>query len=115
MKDIDGKVSVVTGAASGIGRSTAVALAREGSHVALVDVNATGLEKTRELVSGTGRRSSTHLVDVAQLDAMQALVAAVEREHSGADILVNNAGVSVAATFEQNSLEDFRWLMGINF
>lgn len=46
---------------------------------------------------------------------MRSLVGAVEKEHGGAHILINNAGVSVAATFEQHSLEDFQWLMGINF
>ncbi len=115
MKSIDGRVSVVTGAASGIGRSTAIALAREGSHLALVDVNREGLEETQKLCAGEGRRASTHVVDVANVDAMRELVAAVEREHSAAHILVNNAGVSVAATFEEHTFEDFQWLMGINF
>lgn len=108
-------MSVVTGAASGIGRSTAVALARAGSDVMLVDVNVEGLDETRALVEREGRRAWTRRVDVSQLGEMQELASVVEKDHGGAHILVNNAGVSVAATFEQHSLEDFEWLMGINF
>jgi NAD(P)-dependent dehydrogenase (short-subunit alcohol dehydrogenase family) len=115
MKSIEGRVSVVTGAASGIGRSTAVALAQAGSDVALVDVNLEGLEQTRTLVERAGRRATTHRVDVSDLGAMRDLVSAVEKEHGRAHILINNAGVSVAATFEHHSIEDFEWLMGINF
>jgi len=115
MKSIERRVSVVTGAASGIGRATSVALARAGSDLVLVDVNEAGLDETRALVVRTGRKASMRRVDVADADAVRELARAVEAEHGAAHILVNNAGVSVAATFEQHSLEDFRWLMGINF
>jgi NAD(P)-dependent dehydrogenase (short-subunit alcohol dehydrogenase family) len=115
MKSIQGRVSVVTGAASGIGRSTAVALAQAGSDVMLVDVNVEGLDVTRGAVERAGRRAWTRRVDVSQLAEMEELARVVEKDHGGAHILVNNAGVSVAATFEEHSLEDFEWLMGINF
>lgn len=115
MKSIEGRVAVVTGAASGIGRSTAVALARAGSDVMLVDVNVEGLDGTRAEIERIGRRGWTRRVDVSQLTEMQELATIVEKDHGGAHILVNNAGVSVAATFEQHTLEDFEWLMGINF
>jgi NAD(P)-dependent dehydrogenase (short-subunit alcohol dehydrogenase family) len=115
MKKIRDRVAVVTGAASGIGRATAVLLAEKGAELALVDVNEAGLEDTRSMVEATGRRASLHRVDVSKPSEMEALAGAVEREHGRAEILVNNAGVSVGARFEDHSLEDFEWLMGINF
>jgi NAD(P)-dependent dehydrogenase (short-subunit alcohol dehydrogenase family) len=115
LKSIEGRISVVTGAASGIGRSTAVALARAGSDVVLVDVNADGLEMACAEVERSGRRAFARRVDVADQGAVQELANLVEKDHGGAHVLVNNAGVSVAATFEEHTLEDFEWLMGINF
>lgn len=106
---------MVTGAASGIGRATAIALADRGAHLALVDVNEQGLAEVRAEVERRGRRASTHDCDVADRARMEALALDVEREHGRVEILVNNAGVGVAATFEGQSLEDFHWLMGINF
>lgn len=106
---------MVTGAASGIGRATAIALADRGAHLALVDVNERGLAEVRSEVEGRGRRASAHDCDVADRARMEALAEDVGREHGRVEILVNNAGVGVAATFEEQSLEDFHWLMGINF
>ena len=115
MKRLEDRVVVVTGAASGIGRATALAFADAGAHLALADVNADGLEQTRALIAPKGRRATTHLTDVADEARVRELAGAVEREHGGAHVLVNNAGVSVGASFEDHSLEDFRWLIGINF
>lgn len=114
MKRLQDRVAVVTGAGSGIGRATALALAREGCHLALCDVDETGLEETRGLVAG-GRRTTQHVVDVADWNRMQRFAEEVRDAHGGADVLVNNAGVSVAARFVDHSLEDFQWLFGINF
>lgn len=108
-------MAVVTGAASGIGRATAVKLAEKGAHLALVDVNDRGLAETRAEVERLGRRVTSHDCDVADRARMEDLVRDVERAHGGAHIVVNNAGVAVSGTFEDQSLEDFHWLMGINF
>jgi NAD(P)-dependent dehydrogenase (short-subunit alcohol dehydrogenase family) len=115
MKRLEDRIVVVTGASSGIGRATALAFAEAGAHLALADVDATGLAETRRLVLARGRKATEHVVDVASEAMMRELVAAVEREHGAAHVLVNNAGVSVAASFEDQPLEDFAWLMGINF
>lgn len=115
MKRLEERIAVVTGAAGGIGRATAQLLARRGCHLALVDLDADGLAETARDVRAVGRRASEHVVDVSDEQRMRALAQEVERTHGGAHVLVNNAGVSVAATFEDQSLEDFRWLMGINF
>src|SRR5690606_6567862 len=114
MKRFTDRVAVVTGSAGGIGRAVAEALATKGCHLALADINPDGLEQTAERVRSLGRRATTHRVDVADLAQMEGLAAEVEREHQRVDILVNNAGVSVAATFEEQCLDDFGWVVGIN-
>jgi NAD(P)-dependent dehydrogenase (short-subunit alcohol dehydrogenase family) len=114
MKKLSDRVAVVTGAAGGIGRATSVALAKEGCHLAICDVNAAGLEETAALVRELGRNVSTHIVDVSSKERMRSFTDEVIAQHGGVNILVNNAGVTVAAPFEQHSLEDFEWIVGIN-
>ncbi|MCB0219549.1 MAG: SDR family NAD(P)-dependent oxidoreductase [Chrysiogenetes bacterium] len=114
MKNLKGRVAVVTGAASGIGRATSVALAREGCDLAITDVNEAGLKETAKMIAALGRKVSTHVVDVASKSQMKALPKAVIAEHGHVHIVVNNAGVSVTAPFEHHSIEDFEWIMGIN-
>jgi short-subunit dehydrogenase len=115
MKTLADKVAVVTGAASGIGRATSVELAKEGCHLALSDVNAQGLEETAALVRELGRRASSHIVDVSDKARMQRYADEVMAEHGQVNILVNNAGVTVTAPFDDHSLEDWEWIVGINF
>jgi NADP-dependent 3-hydroxy acid dehydrogenase YdfG len=111
MKRLDERVAVITGAAGGIGQ----ALARAGCHLALVDIDAAGLDRVSVALRETGRRVSVHVADVSARAEMQALPAAVTREHGGAHILVNNAGVSVAGPFEAVPLADLDWIVAINF
>ncbi len=107
-------VVVITGAASGIGRALAVRIAREGvAGIAISDVNEAGLSETASMISGVP--VSTHLVDVSKLDEVRKFADVVVTAHGRVSHLVNNAGVGVIGTFEQISLEDFEWLMGINF
>lgn len=108
------RVAVVTGAGSGIGRATSALLAQRGCHLALVDVDEHGLRRTADMVEREGRRASTHLVDVSDAQRMDELADAVRREHGGCHILVNNAGVTSAGRFEEESLEDLRWIIGVN-
>ena len=110
-----GGVAVVTGAASGIGAALAVNLARRGMHLALVDLNAAGLETTAAQARGAGVTVSTHAMDVADHAAVAALPAAVLATHGRVTALVNNAGVGIGGLFEQVEAEDFDWLMAINF
>jgi len=115
MRILRDRVAVVTGAASGIGRATAIALAERGADLALADVDEVGLQGVARQIEGIGRRVSTHAVDVANRGQMEAFVAAVIAAHGRVEIVINNAGVSVTASLEDHSLEDFEWLVGINF
>jgi NAD(P)-dependent dehydrogenase (short-subunit alcohol dehydrogenase family) len=113
MRELRGAVAVITGAASGIGRSLAVDLAKLGSELALADVNAAGLEETRALLGQTKARSYT--VDVSKAAAVEDFAHRVQQDFGRAQLLINNAGVALMGTFAEVSLEDMQWLMGINF
>jgi len=112
MRDFSQRTVVITGAGSGIGRALAVQLAQRGADVALVDVNAEGLAETAAMIK---TRVSTYTVDVSDRAAMEALPERVLAEHGRIDVVINNAGVTVTGTFEEQSVEDFEWLFGINW
>jgi NAD(P)-dependent dehydrogenase (short-subunit alcohol dehydrogenase family) len=109
-------VAVVTGAASGIGRALAARLAQEQiAGIAISDVNEEGLNETASMVEKLGVPVSTHVIDVSKLDQVQRLADEAVAKHGRVTHLINNAGVGVIGTFEQLSIEDFEWLMAINF
>ena len=81
MQDFNSKVAVITGAASGIGRALALALARQGAQLALCDLDEAGLEETRKLTSGGAPKVSTHRVDVSDRAAVEQWAHAVIDEH----------------------------------
>jgi len=117
MKTLSGKVVAITGAASGMGRALAVECVRRGSDVAIVDVDVTGLDETASLARAArpSARVDTQRLDVADRAALYAWAARVETTLGGADAIVNNAGVSLSASVEKMSDEDFEWLFNINF
>lgn len=109
-------VAVITGASSGIGRALGLRFAEEKiAGIAIADFNETGLEETFSMVEKTGVPVSKHLIDVSKLAQVQQLADEVVSKHGRATHLVNNAGVALVGSFEQISLEDFEWLMNINF
>ncbi|NYI46630.1 short-subunit dehydrogenase [Nocardioides aromaticivorans] len=114
MQSFEGRVAVVTGAGSGIGRVTAQRLAARGCHLALVDLRAEGLAETARLVEAHGRRATTHLADVADAERMAALPDEVRERHDVVHVLVNNAGITSVGAFADEALEDMRMLVDVN-
>jgi butyryl-CoA dehydrogenase len=115
MKDLNGKVAAVTGAASGIGRALAIQLADAGCHVAVSDVDEAGLAETVARCEGRGVKITSQRVDVADRDAMHAWADQVAADHGRVNLVVNNAGVALGADVETMTFDDLEWLMGINF
>ncbi|MGC4110728.1 MAG: SDR family NAD(P)-dependent oxidoreductase [Nocardioides sp.] len=116
MRTLAGKVVVVTGAASGIGRALAADLARRGSSLALSDIDETGLAETVEQVStlAAGEVRADRL-DVADAAAMSAYAADVAGHFGRVDVVVNNAGVALAGDVVDLDYPDMHWLMDIDF
>jgi len=114
MRDLDSRVAVITGAGSGIGRCTALELARKGCSTALVDVDAAGLEGTCAAIDELGAKASVHVADVSDADRMSQLPDEVLAVHSACHVLVNNAGVLTVGRFADERIEDLRWIVGIN-
>jgi NAD(P)-dependent dehydrogenase (short-subunit alcohol dehydrogenase family) len=114
MKILKNKTAAVTGAGSGIGRMLAVNLADEGCNLALADINASGLQETAKLV-GDRVKVTTHIVDVSRREQVFQYADEAAGRHGGVDLIINNAGVGVGDFLETIPLEDFEWLMGINF
>jgi len=107
-----GKVAVVTGAGSGIGRATALAFAAEGARVAACDIDADRIGALgRELGPGA---LLAERVDVSDRAQMAAFAAAVHARAPAADVIVNNAGVACGGDFVDISLDDWDWLLGVN-
>ena len=106
------RVAVITGAGSGIGRATAVAMARRGARLALADIDGDAVAATARAI---GPAATHHVLDVADRAAVAAFPAIVRAAHGRADLLMNNAGVALGGTFAQVSETDFDWLMEINF
>lgn len=112
MWDIQGKLALVTGAGSGIGRETAKALARAGARLIVCDVNEAGLAG---IAGELGQACvMSRAVDVSQAQAMEALAKDVHAEFGPLDILVNNAGVGISSSVLNTTLEDWDWVIGIN-
>jgi NAD(P)-dependent dehydrogenase (short-subunit alcohol dehydrogenase family) len=112
---LSGGTAVVTGAGSGIGRALAQKLAAMGSALALADINEAGLLETAASLRGKTSELTTHVVDVADEAAVRAFAEDVAARHGRVTLLINNAGVALLGTFEEISLDDFRWLMDVNF
>lgn len=108
-----GKVAVITGAGSGIGRSLAQQLAALGTRLALSDVNSAGLDGTlKSLPQGCDVKS--YIVDVASREAFFAHADEVMRDFGAAHFLFNNAGATIVGTVEHTSIEEYEWQIGIN-
>lgn len=116
MKTLENKVVVITGAASGIGRALAVEVARRGAHLALSDVDMTGLAATARLARDAGATQvHTARLDVADRAAVAAYATNVEDHYGRVNVVVNNAGVALSGDLHDLDYEDIDWIVGVNF
>jgi short-subunit dehydrogenase len=115
MKKFKGKIAVVTGAGSGIGRALALQLASEGAHLALNDFNA---ERLTEVVTECQKKQVqvfSKAFDVADRKAFYDFSEEVIKHFGAVDLVINNAGVALGKfTALETSYEDYEWIMGIN-
>nr|MBV6630466.1 SDR family NAD(P)-dependent oxidoreductase [Oceanococcus sp. HetDA_MAG_MS8] len=115
MKDFKGRVAAITGAASGIGRGLALNLAKAGCELSLSDVDAQGLSQTAEQARALGVKVSETTLDVADRAAVFAWADATVAEHGKVNMIFNNAGVALGGTVEGTSLDEYEWIVNINF
>jgi NAD(P)-dependent dehydrogenase (short-subunit alcohol dehydrogenase family) len=109
-----GEIAVITGGASGIGRGTALALARAGADVALADVHDRRLGEVADEIAALGRRVLAVHCDVSRDADVTALARRVEAELGAPGIVMNNAGVVLRGALEQIDVQDWQWCLGIN-
>ncbi|MEU8899101.1 SDR family NAD(P)-dependent oxidoreductase [Nocardia sp. NPDC048505] len=115
MKNFEGKVAVITGAGAGIGRALALELARGGARLALSGRNLDNVAETAALCEKEGAEARAYRLDVTDRAAVYVHAEQVQADLGRANLLVNNAGVSLTATVEELSWEDFEWIVAINF
>jgi NAD(P)-dependent dehydrogenase (short-subunit alcohol dehydrogenase family) len=115
MRDFGGKVAVITGAGSGIGRAVALELAARGARLAISDVNAANVSETAQQCSARGAEVEPYELDVSERDAVFAHADEVASRFGGVNLIFNNAGVAMHQAIIDTPVEDFEWLMGINY
>lgn len=114
MARVEGKVAIVTGAALGLGEASASLLAREGAKVVLTDIKDREGEAVAEKIRRAGGEALYLHHDVAQEAAWESVMGETLSRFRRLDVLVNNAGVADACSPEEETLDHWRWLMGIN-
>jgi len=112
-RSIAGKVALVTGASSGMGRATSYLFADEGAHVACCDINGETAEQTAAAIRDAGGSAEAWALDVGDKAAVGQVVAAVAERFGGLDILVNNAGVSTGAAIDSDDYDE-KWALAVS-
>ncbi|MFN4327580.1 MAG: SDR family NAD(P)-dependent oxidoreductase [Limnobacter sp.] len=121
MKSFKGKVAAITGAASGMGRTLALQLAREGASLSLSDVDTKGLAETVKLAkaaaeeAGQDVKITSQELDVSSRGEVYAWADKTAKDHGKVNLVFNNAGVAYASPIEDIDYDKFDWIMGINF
>jgi NAD(P)-dependent dehydrogenase (short-subunit alcohol dehydrogenase family) len=115
IKDFRGKVTVITGAGSGIGRATALAFAEKGADLVIVDKEENRIAEAVRAIEARGARVLARKVDVSDRIQVEDLARFVIAERGRADILYNNAGIGVGGGFDCTSLEEWERIFSINF
>jgi NAD(P)-dependent dehydrogenase (short-subunit alcohol dehydrogenase family) len=114
MRDLKGKVAVVTGAASGIGRAMAERFAREGMKVVLADIQEKPLGEAREALVKAGAEAVAVPCDVSKWEAVDALAARAFEAFGGAHVVCNNAGIGVGGLAWEMTSAEWEWVLGVN-
>ena len=114
MQDVEGKVAVVTGAASGIGLAMATRFAESGMKVVLADVELDALAAAEAGLRAAGHAVLAVPTDVSRGEDVEALAARAVAEFGGVHLLCNNAGVAVAGPLWEHSVRDWEWVLGVN-
>ena len=114
MKELKGKVAAVTGAASGLGRSMALAFAAEGMDLALADVDEVNLSSVQDEILAKGVRAITLKVDVSNAQQLEIFRDQTLTRLGGVHVVCNNAGVSPLGAVWENSPADWQWILGVN-
>ena len=114
MRRLQGKIAIVTGGASGIGRGCATALATEGAAVIVADVDELGGSETCDLIRATAGVARGHLLDVTDEDDWKSVVELVLNDFGRLDILVNNAGICISRPILEMSFASWRRQLAIN-
>jgi NAD(P)-dependent dehydrogenase (short-subunit alcohol dehydrogenase family) len=112
--ELQGRVAVVTGGASGIGRGTALALARAGADVVVADINQERMEDVVDTVKGLGQKALAVRCDVTSDEEVDALARTTVEEFGRVDVVHLNAGVSLLGPPERVPMADWKWLFEIN-
>jgi len=112
--EYEGQVAAITGGASGIGRATALALARLGADIAIADVNDRRLAETRDEIASLGRRALAVHCDISKDADVESFAAQTLSTFGRVDILMNNAGVMLRGPIEKIPMADWEWILGIN-
>lgn len=115
MQSFKNKNIVITGAASGIGRSLSNEFAKEGARLILSDLDTDSLESHARELRENNIEVSSYYADVSNYDSMKQFSDKVLKDHNHIDVLINNAGVNLMDRFIEGDLNDFKWLMDINF
>lgn len=113
MGRLEGKIAIVTGAASGIGRATAALFAREGARVALTDLDQKGGEAAAA-IAGAGGEAVFFAHDVAEESQWHEVIGGILARFGALDVVVNNAGIQVSKSLEDTTLEDWRRIFRVN-
>lgn len=113
--NFENKITLVTGAAQGIGRSTALGFARKGSHLSLVDIDPEGLSSVEKEIEGMEKKAVTFQVDVSNQEAVENAVKKTVDKFGRLDILVNNAGIIARGSVEEVTDEMLDKVLGVNF
>lgn len=116
MRDLQGKVAVITGGGSGLGRELALRCAARGMKLVLGDVDEPGMRETLRLVQEqfAGTEAASMRLDVSSLEQVQALAELCKSRFGAAHLLFNNAGVSVNGPIWENTQADWDWVLGVN-